>query len=169
MGTDHNFGEFTASDLETLHAVVRRRSNRLLTHEDVEDIASKILEDAVRGSLKTGTPLVKLAFTYSQYASYYTRPLDTVMDDLRRGAPLVYDEAGYLTEENDAADECVDFSECITEEFLSQLPDDELAAFRALMIDASASEVAVVAEVPSSTLHNRVRRARTRLEHLLAA
>lgn len=169
MGEDHHFGDLTIADVKKLRSIVKRKSNRLLTREDREDIVSKILEDAVRGSRKTGTPLVKLAFTYSQYVSYYTRPLDNVMDDIRNQLPLVYDERGDLTEESDVPDNRIDFTGPIVTDLLNRLPAAEFSAFRPVLDGASVSEAATETGISTSTTHDRIIRARASLRQLWLA
>lgn len=169
MGEDHHFGDLTIADVKKLRSIVKRKSNRLLTREDREDIVSKILEDAVRGSRKTGTPLVKLAFTYSQYVSYYTRPLDNVMDDIRNQQPLVYDERGDLTEDSDVPDNRIDFTGPIVTDLLNRLPAAELSAFRPVLDGASVSEAATETGISTSTTHDRIIRARASLRQLWLA
>ncbi|MGX1586094.1 RNA polymerase sigma factor [Microbacterium sp. NPDC055502] len=169
MGENHHFGDLTIADIKKLCAIVKRKSNRLLTREDREDIVSKILEDAVRGSRKTGTPLVKLAFTYSQYASYYTRPLNGVMDDIRNQQPLVYDEHGYLLEEIDAPDSRIDFTGPIVTDLLNKIPVAERSAFSPVLDGASVSEVAAETGISTSTTHDRIVRARASLRQLWLA
>ncbi|WP_336643722.1 RNA polymerase sigma factor [Microbacterium sp. MMO-113] len=169
MGEDHYFGDLTIADIEKLRSIVKRKSNRLLTREDREDIVSKILEDAVRGSRKTGTPLVKLAFTYSQYVSYYIRPLDNVMEHVRNQQPLVYDEQGDLSDESDAPDSRVDFTGPIVTDLLSRLPAAELSAFRSVLDGASVSEAAAETGISTSTTHDRIKRARASLRQLWLA
>jgi DNA-directed RNA polymerase specialized sigma24 family protein len=169
VGEDHHFGDLTIADVKKLRSIVKRKSNRLLTREDREDIVSKILEDAVRGSRKTGTPLVKLAFTYSQYVSYYTRPLDNVMDDIRNQLPLVYDERGDLTEESDVPDNRIDFTGPIVTDLLNRLPAAEFSAFRPVLDGASVSEAATETGISTSTTHDRIIRARASLRQLWLA
>ncbi len=169
MGEDHHFGDLTIADIKKLRSIVKRKSNRLLSREDREDIVSKILEDAVRGSRKTGTPLVKLAFTYSQYVSYYTRPLDNVMDDVRNQQPLVYDELGDLVEESDAPDNRIDFTGPIVTDLLNRLPVTERSAFGPVLDGASVSEIAAKAGISTSTTHDRIIRARASLRQLWLA
>lgn len=169
MGEDHYFGDLTIADIKKLRSIVKRKSNRLLSREDREDIVSKILEDAVRGSRKTGTPLVKLAFTYSQYASYYTRPLDSVMDDVRNQRPLVYDEFGDLAEESDVPDNRIDFTGPIVTDLLNKIPVAERSAFSLVLDGASVSEIAAETEISTSTTHDRIIRARASLRQLWLA
>ncbi|QRY41413.1 hypothetical protein JVX92_03835 [Microbacterium hominis] len=169
MGEDHHFGDLTIADIKKLRSIVKRKSNCLLTRQDREDIVSKILEDAVRGSRKTGTPLVKLAFTYSKYVSYYTRPLDNVMDDIRNQQPLVYDERGDLTEESDVPDNRIDFTGPIVTDLLNRLPAAELSAFRPVLDGASVSETATETGISTSTTHDRIIRARASLRQLWLA
>lgn len=169
MGEDHHFGDLTIVDIKKLRSIVKRKSNRFLSREDREDIVSKILEDAVRGSRKTGTPLVKLAFTYSQYVSYYTRPLDSIMDDVRNQQPLFYDERGDLLEESDAPDNRIDFTGPIVTDLLNRLPVAERSAFRPLLGGASVSEIASEAGASTSTTHDRIILARASLRQLWLA
>lgn len=169
MGDNHDFGELTATDLKKLRSVVKRKSSRLLTKEDREDIVSKILEDAVSGSLRTGTPVVKLAFTFSNYASYYTRPLDGVMARLREQEPLVYDEHGEIADEADVPDERIDFSGPIVIDLLNQLPSDHRVAFSAVLDGGTVAEVASGIGLPRSTAHNRIKQARSALRDMWLA
>lgn len=169
MGEDHQFGDLTIADIKKLRSIVKRKSNRLLTREDREDIVSKILEDAVRGSHKTGTPLVKLAFAYSQYVSYYTRPLDNVMDAVRNQQPLIYDDHGDLAEDFDVPDNRIDFTGPIVTDLLGRLSATERSVFRPLLGGASVSEVAADTGISTSTAHDRIIRARASLRELWLA
>lgn len=172
MDSPYDFGPIASTDLAKLQRVVKKRSNHLLHREDIEDIAATILLDAVVASRKSGTPVIKLAFTYATYTRYYSRPSDALSADLANRVALPE------TQDDDEGQNPIpeiavpsDFTEVVAiGDLVSRLPADERETliFHA-MEGGTLDEFVLATNAPRSTAHRRLAHSRQQFMELWLA
>ncbi|WP_313539932.1 RNA polymerase sigma factor [Leifsonia aquatica] len=157
MGETYNFGDINATDLATLSSVVKKRANRLLSPEDIEDVVSDILLDAVVASRKSGTPVVKLAFVYAKFPRYYSRAADGLMRDLSQREPTSQND-----DESPVDIQAIgDFTEHVAvKDLVARLADEDRDVLVASVEGYVVNEIATAYEHSRSTTHRQLTRAR---------